>query len=132
MNAFQSSCLIITSFKRALPRLMYATFKCNPCTTIVSCYSSTKTRDESDNPTFNKELSPLARDIPKLNDQIFCGDMKVQIGKMKKINLPNRTGEYLHFPHKNNLSCLNTKFQKNYGPISTWITIKTARLYTPK
>ena len=56
--------------------------------------------------------------------------MNVQIGKDKNNkfylhNLPNRNGEYLtDFSLKNSLSCLNTKFQKRKGKLSTQINLK--------
>ena len=90
----------------------------NPCTTIISCYSSTNASDETDIIANYNELSFFARCFPKHNVLIIGGDMNAQIGKDEnnKFYLPNslnRNGEYrTDFSLENKLTCLNTKFQK--------------------
>ena len=62
---------------------MCATFNGNPCTTIVSRYSTANAPDELNVTTFYVELSSLVRHIPKHNVLIIGGDMNVQIGNDK-------------------------------------------------
>ena len=60
---------------------MCASFKDNPCTTILSCNSPINARDETDITTFYNELLFLVRHISKHNVQIIGGDMNVHVGK---------------------------------------------------
>ena len=60
---------------------MVATFKGNPSTTRISCYSSTNASDETDFDSFYNEPSSLVCSIPKHNILIIGGDMNAQIGK---------------------------------------------------
>ena len=56
---------LLNSIERTQPRIMCATFNGNISTRIVSFYSSTNTRDETDVTTFYNELSSLVCHIPK-------------------------------------------------------------------
>ena len=60
---------------------MSASFKGNPNTRIVSCYSPTSAGDESDITTFYDRLSSLVRHIPNYNVRIICEDMNAKIDK---------------------------------------------------
>ena len=60
---------------------MCVSFNGNPCTTIVSYYSPNNASDETVIITFNNNLYPLVRHIPKDNFLMICGDMNAQIGK---------------------------------------------------
>ena len=111
--------------------MMCASFNDNPCTTIVSCYSSTNSSKEMGIVTFFDELSSLVQHIPKHNALIIGGDMNAQIVKDKNklclYNLPYRNKEYLaDFSLKNRLAYLNTilkKRRENYKPTLTQITL---------
>ena len=112
----------LNSIERTLPIIMCATLISNLCTMIVSCFlSPTNTSYELDFTTFYNGLSSLAQHIPKHNVLIISGDINAQTGKNKNNtfclhNLPIRNGAYLaDFSLKNNLSHLNTKFQKREG-----------------
>ena len=59
--------------------MIYAPFNSDVCITIVSCYSPTNTRDETDI-TFYNELSSLDRHILEHNVLIIDRDMNAQIG----------------------------------------------------
>ena len=115
-----SSCALkpINSIEKIQPRMMVATFNGKPSSIIISCYSPTNTRDETNLITFYKELSSLVCCIPKHNDLIIGRGMNAQIGKNEnnKFSLHNsssRNGEHqTDFSLENGLTCLNTKFQK--------------------
>ena len=101
--------------------MMVATFKGNPSTTSISCYSLTNGSDETDLDTFYNELSFLVHSIPKYNILIISRDMNAQIdknlnNKFSLHNLSNRSGEHLiDFTLENGLTFLNTEFQKSKG-----------------
>ena len=84
-----------------------ATFKGNPCITIIFCDSLTNANDEKN------DLSFLVRNIPKHDRLIIGGDMNAQISKNENNfslhSSSNRNGEHLmDFPHENGFTCLNT------------------------
>ena len=106
-------------------RMIVAMFNGNPSTTVISCYSPTDVSDENDLITFYNKWFSLVRSIPKHNVLTIGGDMNAQIGKNvnKKFslhNLSNRNSEHLtDFTLEFRLTCLNTKFQKSKGKLST-------------
>ena len=108
----------LNSIEKAQPKIMCATFDRNSRTTMVSCYSPTNARDESDITVFYDGLSSLAKHIPRNNVQIIGRGMNAQIdndinNKFCLFNLPNRNCKYqTDFSLENRLSCLITKFQK--------------------
>ena len=55
--------------------MMVATFNGNPRATIISCYSPTNDRKETELIAFYDELSSLVRSIPKHNVLIIGGNM---------------------------------------------------------
>ena len=71
----------LNSIERIQPRMMAATFNGNPKATIISCYSPTNVREETELVTFYEELSSLVRSIPKHNRLVIGGNMNAQIGK---------------------------------------------------
>ena len=80
--------------------MMVATFKGNPNATIISCYSLTNVREETDLIAFYNEISTLVRNMPKNNVLVIGGDMNAQISKninhkSSLHNSSNRNGEYL-------------------------------------
>ena len=79
---------------------------------IVSCYSPTDARGESDITNFHNGLSSLTRHIHKPNVLITDGDMNAEISKGGNYkfglnNQPNKNGEYLRF-----FTYLSTKLKK--------------------
>ena len=106
---------------------MVATLNGNPRTTIISCYTPTNVREETELVTFYEELSSLVRRIPKHNVLVIGGDMNAQIGKNGKNkyglhNTSNSNGQHLtDFMIENRLACLNTNFQKKEGKLWTYI-----------
>ena len=66
--------------------MMAATFNGNPKATIISCYSPTNIRVETELVNFYDELSSLVRSIPKHNVLVIGGDMNDQIGKTETTN----------------------------------------------
>ena len=60
---------------------MVVTFDSNPISTIISCYSPTNVREETELITFYDVLSFLVRSIPKHNVLVIVGDMNAQISK---------------------------------------------------
>ena len=123
----------LNSKKKIQPRMMVDIFNDNPSTTIVSCYSSTNVRDETDLIAFYNELSSLVRSIPKHNILVIGRDMNAQIGKnvnnkFSLHNLSNRNREHLKdFTLENRLTCLNTKFQKRKGKLWTYTYANNAK-----
>ena len=112
--------------RKIQPRTMVATFNGNPSATIISCYSPTNFGEETDLIAFYNELSSLVRSIPKHNVLLIGGDMNAQIGKnvnhkFSLHNTSNRKGQHItDFTQENRLTCLNTKFQKREGKLSTY------------
>ena len=108
----------LNSIAQMQPKMMVATFNRNPCTTIISCYSSSHASDETNLITFYNELSSFVVSIPKHNVLIIGGDMNTQIDKNENSefclhNSLNRNGEHLtESSLENGLTCLNSKFQK--------------------
>ena len=112
-NASQSSCPKIEKIQNDV-----TTFNDNSSTTIISYYSSTNVNDDTNLIIFYNEQSSFVRSILKHNVQIIGWDMNSQSGKDEnnKFSLHNsssRNGEHLtDFLIENELTCLNTKFQK--------------------
>ena len=105
---------------------MVATYNGNPRTTIISCYSPTNVREETELVTFYDELSSLVRSISKHNMLVIGGDMNAQIGKngnnkYSLHNTSNRNEQHLtHFMIENRLACLNKNYQKREGKLWTY------------
>ena len=124
----------LNSIEKIQPKIMFASFNGNPCTTIVSCYCPTNANDETNIIAFYNELSSFVRHIPKHNVPIIGGDMNALIGKDENNkfclhNSSNRNGEYLaNFSLENRLVCLNTKFQKWEGKLWTYPDTSKAHL----
>ena len=72
--------------QESLNRMMVATFKVNPSSTIISCYNVS---EENELIAFYDELSSLVRSIPKHNVLVIGGDMNAQIGKTETTNSDN-------------------------------------------
>ena len=85
--------------------------------TIISCYSPTNVREETELIAFYDELVSLVRSIPKHNVLVNGGDKNAQIfknvnHKFSLHNASSRNGEHLtDFTLENRWTCLNTKIQ---------------------
>ena len=103
------------SIEKIQLRITVATFNGNLSTIIISCYSSTNVRDETDLDACYNKQSFLVYCILKQNVHIIGGDMNAQIGKNvnNKFSLHNS----MDFTQENELICLNTKFQKRKGKL---------------
>ena len=105
-------------------RIMIATFNGNPQTTVICCYSPTNTAEEEEVEDFYGELTSLVRQVPKHNVLIIGGDFNAKVGKEEGFSFAyhtttNRNGYYLtDLLNENNLTCLNTRFQKSQS--KTW------------
>ena len=103
--------------------MIVATFNGNPRPTIISCYSPTNVREETDPVAFYDELYSLVRSILKHNVLVIGGDINAQTGKngnhkYSLHNSSNRNGQnQTDFTIENRLTCLNTNFQKKGGKI---------------
>ena len=116
----------LNSIEKINPRMMVATFNGNPRASIISCYSPTNIREETELIAFYDELSSLVHSIPKHNVLVIGRDMNGQIGKngnhkYSLHNSSNRNGQHLaDFMIENRLTCLNTNFQKREGKLWTY------------
>ena len=112
------------SIEKIQPRMMVATFNCNPSATIISCYSPTNVSEETELITFYDELSSLVHSIPKHNVLVIGGDMNARIGKngnhkFSPHNSSNCNGQ-IDFTIENRLTCRNTNFQNREGKLWTY------------
>ena len=90
----------LNSIERIQPRMMVTTFDGNPRATIISCYSPTNVREETELVAFYDVLSSLVHSILKHNVLVIGGDMNAQIGKNRNNkyclhNMSNRNGQHL-------------------------------------
>ena len=91
---------------------------------VISCYSPTYNRDETDITNFYKRLYSFAQHINKHKVLIIDGDMNTQIGKDRNNKfcvhkLPNRNHEYLaDFSLKNSFASQNSMFENSEGKLS--------------
>ena len=117
---------------------MLPTFDGNPSATIISSYSPTNISEETELIVFYDELSSLVGSIPRHNVLVIGGDMNAQIEKngnhkFSPHNSSNRNGLHLtDFTMKNELTCLNTNFQKRGETLDQHICTQyksTDRLY---
>ena len=93
---------------------MAATFNGNPSSTIISCYSPTNVREETDLIAFYKELSPLVRSNPKLNVLVIRGGMNALFVKNvnHKHSLHNSTNR--NWEHLTDFTLENRKKMPQY------------------
>ena len=109
-------------------RIIVATFRDNPKTVVISCYSPHNSRPEEEVVTFYKKLitfykklSDVIEDIP-LHNMLFIGcDMNAQIAKGFSLHsTSNRNGLLLNkLTEQHNLVIGNTSFQKSMGKLWT-------------
>jgi exonuclease III len=103
------------------PRIIVASFRGNPKSTIICCYSPTNVAPEEEVERFYQDLSSIMRQIPKHNVTILGGDFNAKLGHDKGHTHSfqtetNRNGSHLiDFLNENKMICINTKFQKRRG-----------------
>ena len=116
--------------------MIVATFNSNPRATIISYYSPTNVSEETALIAFYDELSSLVRSILKHNVLAIGGDMNAQIGKNgnHKYSLHNSSNEngqhQTDFTRENELTSLNTSFQKREGKIWTYTYANNTKAQT--
>ena len=123
----------LNSIEKIQLRVIVATFKGNPSTTIIPCYSPTNVSEGNHLIAFYDELSSCS--IPKHNVLIIDGDMNAQIGKkvnhkFSLHNSSNRNGQHpTDFILENRLTCLNTNFQKRERKLWTYTYANNTKVY---
>ena len=112
---------LLISVKKMHERIIVATFRGNPKTVVISCYSPHNARPEDEVVAFYKQLSDVIEDIPPHNMLFIGGDMNAQIAKGFSLhNASNRNGLLLNeFIEQHNLVIGNTSFQKSTGKLWT-------------
>ena len=112
--------VILESVVKHDNRIVSATFKGNPKTTVVACYSPHNAIDESIVSDFYQKLSQVIDDIPSHSMVFIGGDMNAQVATGFSYHTStNRNGILLHdFIHQHNLLIGNTLFQKK--PSQLW------------
>lgn len=111
----------LISVKKVNERIIVATFRGNPKTVVISCYSPHNSRPEEEVVTFYKKLSDVIEDIPLHNMLFIGGDMNAQITKRFSLHsTSNRNGLLLNeFTEQHNLVIGNSSFQKSLGKLWT-------------
>ena len=100
--------------------IICATFKGNPKTTVIACYSPHNALDESIITDFYQKLSQVIEDVPSHSMLFIGGDMNAQVNiGFSYHSSSNRNGLLLHdFIQQHNLVIGNTSFQKK--PSQLW------------
>ena len=109
----------LISIKKVNERIIVATFRGNPKTVVISCYSPHNARPEEEVSAFYEKLSNVIEDIPLHNMLFIGGDMNAQIAKGFSLHRSsNRNGNFLNgFIEQHNLVIGNTSFQKSMGKL---------------
>ena len=105
---------ILKSVNKHDNRIVSATFKGNPKTTVVACYSPHNAVDESVVTEFYQKLSQVIEDVPSHYMLFVGGDMNAQVDTgFSYHSSSNRNGLLLlDFIQQHNLLIGNTLFQK--------------------
>ena len=113
---------ILTSIKKVNDRILIATFRGNPKTVIISCYSPHNHAPFDEVEAFYEQLSNVISTIPPHNNLIIGGDFNARItGKFSYHQLANRNGELMEeFLQQHHLLAGNTLFQKPERKLWTW------------
>ena len=110
----------LNSIERIPPRMMVATFNGNPRATIISCYSPTNVREETELIAFYDELSSLVRSIPKQRSRHWW--------RHECPNREKRKPQIQHTQHVKQEWTTSNRFhdrgRENYGPTHTQTIIK--------
>ena len=113
---------ILTSIKKVNDPILIATFRGNPKTVIISCYSPHNHAPIDEVEAFYEQLSNVISTIPPHNNLIIGGDFNARItGKFSYHQLANRNGELMEeFLQQHHLLAGNTQFQKPERKLWTW------------
>ena len=106
---------LLESVKKLDERIVKATFKGNPKTVVLSCYSPHNSLPDEDVVNFYTRLSNGVEDVPPHAMLIIGGDMNAQIANGFSLHdKTNRNGHHLiDFIQQHNLIIGNTSFQKH-------------------
>ena len=113
---------LLTNIKKVDNRMLIASFKGNPKTVLVSCYSPHNLAPLEEVEGSYEQLGNLISFIPSHNNLIIGGDFNARIsGKFLYHNVANRNGELLEtFFLQHNLLARNMLFQKSNQKLWTW------------
>ena len=106
---------LLESVKKLDERIVKATFKGNPKTVVISCYSPHNNMLEEVVANFYNKLSNAVEDVPPHAMLIIGGDMNAQVASGFSLHdKTNRNGHHLvDFIQQHNLIIGNTSFQKH-------------------
>ena len=106
---------LLESVKKLDERIVKATFKGNPKTVVISCYSPHNNMPEEDIVNFYNKLSNAVEDVPPHTMLIIGGDMNAQVASGFSLHdKTNRNGHHLvDFIQQHNLIIGNMSFQKH-------------------
>ena len=112
---------LLESVKKVNERIVKATFKGNPKTVVISCYSPHNSLPEEDVTNFYSSLSNTVDAVPPHSMLLIGGDMNAQIAGGFSLHLTtNRNGHHLvDFIRQHNLIVGNTSFQKHVNKLWT-------------
>ena len=105
-------------------RVLKATFKGNPETTIICCYSPTNVDDMTKREEFYDELNGVVKAIPKHHILLIGGDFNAKLGRNEKLLTYNKQTNdngllLMEMMSENKLTALNCSFQKRHGKLWT-------------
>ena len=95
-------------------RIVTGTFKGNPKSTIISCYSPHSGYSKDEKEEFYNTLSNRYSSVPRHSFVLICGDFNAQLkGLFSYYTESNRNGSYLQdFLNESNLIACSTMFEK--------------------
>ena len=105
---------LLSNIEKVDNRILIASFKSNPETVFVYCYSPHNLAPLEEVERFHEQLGNLTSTIPSHNNLIIGDDFNVRIsGKFSYHSVVNRNGEFLEtFFQQHNLLAGNMLFQK--------------------
>ena len=117
---------LLTAIKKVDSRILIASFKGNPKTVLVSCYSPYNLASLEEVEKFYEQVSNLISTIPSHNNLIIGGDFNARIsGKFLYHSVVNRNVNSLKLSSNNTIFWPVTRFFKNltgnYGHRDTWL-----------
>ena len=106
---------LLVSVKKLDERIVKATFKGNPKTVVISCYSPHNNMPEEDIVNFYNKLSIAVKDVPPHAMLTIGGDINAQVASGFSLHdKTNRNGHHLvDFIQQHNLIIGNMSFQKH-------------------
>ena len=113
---------LLTNIKKVDNRILIASFKGNPKTVLVSCYSPHNFAPLEEVEESYEQLGNLISTIPSHNNLIIGGDFNARIfGKFSYHSVANRNGKLFEtFLQQHNLLAVNMLFQKPNRKLWTW------------